>query len=96
MIVVEFMLNKIWLMGDYYVIKWLFYLVLIYVVFGWWMVFDEGGIIIVIGLIKKIVENDIRKSKIFDCYFNIDNLVKLIGMSIVYVINIWIKLFVYL
>lgn len=91
MIVVEVMLNKIWLMGNYYVIKWLFYLVLI--VFGWWMVFDKGCIIIVIGLIIKIFENDIKKNKIFGWYFNIDNLVKLIGMSIVYVINmyIWIK-----
>lgn len=40
-----------------------------------------------IGLTKKTVENDIRKSKILDCYSNIDNPVKSTGMSIVHVIN---------
>lgn len=34
---------------------------------------DEGGTITAIGLTKKTVENDIRKSKILDCYSNIDN-----------------------
>lgn len=48
---------------------------------------DEGGTITAIGLTKKTVENDIRKSKILDCYSNIDNPVKSTGMSIVHVLN---------
>lgn len=56
---------------------------------------NEGGTITAIGLTKKTVENDIRKSKILDCYSDIDNPVKSTGMSIVHVINTRTKSFVH-